>query len=148
MWYPTHSVFQGGIYQDTWCFKVASTHSVFQGGISTHSVFQGGISTHSVFQGGISKHSVFQGGISTHSVFQGGISTHSVLQVVSQAALQDAKQLILNAFDENKDGRIDIAEVWRFSPSVCHTVNPVCLFLCSNCLSVILFHFYYNVACT
>ena len=36
---------------------------------------------------------------------------HCVLQAVSQAALQDAKQLILSAFDENKDGRIDIAEV-------------------------------------
>ena len=48
---------------------------------------------------------------------------HSVFQVVSQAALQDAKQLILSAFDENKDGRIDIAEVWSFSPSICQLVN-------------------------
>lgn len=32
-------------------------------------------------------------------------------QVVSESALRDAKKLVLNAFDENKDGRIDIAEV-------------------------------------
>ena len=32
-------------------------------------------------------------------------------QVVSKSALEDAKQLILSAFDENNDGRIDIAEV-------------------------------------
>ncbi|KAK7474020.1 hypothetical protein BaRGS_00034730, partial [Batillaria attramentaria] len=36
--------------------------------------------------------------------------------VVSQAALQDAKQLILSAFDENKDGRIDIAELAQILP--------------------------------
>ena len=34
-------------------------------------------------------------------------------QVVSKSALEDAKQLILSAFDENNDGRIDIAEVWN-----------------------------------
>lgn len=32
-------------------------------------------------------------------------------QVLSPTALEDAKQLVLNAFDENSDGRIDIAEV-------------------------------------
>lgn len=37
-------------------------------------------------------------------------------EVVSQAALQDAKQLILSAFDENKDGRIDIAELAQILP--------------------------------
>lgn len=30
---------------------------------------------------------------------------------MSPTALEDAKQLVLNAFDENSDGRIDIAEV-------------------------------------
>ncbi|PVD21388.1 hypothetical protein C0Q70_19561 [Pomacea canaliculata] len=39
-----------------------------------------------------------------------------VLQVVSQTALQDAKQLILCAFDENKDGRIDISELAQILP--------------------------------
>ena len=34
-----------------------------------------------------------------------------ILQVVSKSALEDAKQLVLSAFDENNDGRIDIAEV-------------------------------------
>ncbi|KAL8564601.1 Calbindin-32 [Nucella lapillus] len=37
-------------------------------------------------------------------------------EVVSQEALQDAKQLILSAFDENKDGRIDIAELAQILP--------------------------------
>ncbi|KAK7115250.1 calbindin-32-like [Littorina saxatilis] len=37
-------------------------------------------------------------------------------EVVSQAALQDAKQLILSAFDENKDGKIDIAELAGILP--------------------------------
>ncbi|XP_076470339.1 calbindin-32-like [Babylonia areolata] len=37
-------------------------------------------------------------------------------EVVSQAALQDAKQLILSAFDENKDGRIDISELAQILP--------------------------------
>ena len=32
-------------------------------------------------------------------------------QVISDSALRDAKKMVLNAFDENKDGRIDIAEV-------------------------------------
>lgn len=31
--------------------------------------------------------------------------------MLSPTALEDAKQLVLNAFDENADGRIDIAEV-------------------------------------
>ena len=33
--------------------------------------------------------------------------------MVSQAAMKEAKASILSAFDENKDGRIDIAEVWN-----------------------------------
>lgn len=37
-------------------------------------------------------------------------------EVVSQAALHDAKQLILSAFDENKDGKIDIAELAQILP--------------------------------
>ncbi|XP_025116103.1 calbindin-32-like isoform X2 [Pomacea canaliculata] len=37
-------------------------------------------------------------------------------EVVSQTALQDAKQLILCAFDENKDGRIDISELAQILP--------------------------------
>ena len=41
------------------------------------------------------------------------ISYHMYFQVVSKSALEDAKQLVLSAFDDNNDGRIDIAEVCR-----------------------------------
>lgn len=37
-------------------------------------------------------------------------------EVVSESALEDAKQLILSAFDENNDGRIDIAELAQVLP--------------------------------
>ncbi|KAK3732074.1 hypothetical protein RRG08_026459 [Elysia crispata] len=37
-------------------------------------------------------------------------------EVVSQAALKEAKQSILSAFDENKDGKIDIAELAQLLP--------------------------------
>lgn len=38
-------------------------------------------------------------------------------EVLSPTALEDAKQLILNAFDENSDGRIDIAELAQILPT-------------------------------
>ena len=41
------------------------------------------------------------------------ISYQMYFQVVSKSALEDAKQLVLSAFDDNNDGRIDIAEVCR-----------------------------------
>lgn len=34
-----------------------------------------------------------------------------LFKVVSPTALMDAKTLLMNAFDENSDGKIDIAEV-------------------------------------
>ncbi|XP_046585135.1 calbindin-32-like [Haliotis rubra] len=37
-------------------------------------------------------------------------------EVVSQAALDDAKDLMLNAFDENGDGKIDITELAQILP--------------------------------
>ncbi|XP_052232085.1 calbindin-32-like isoform X1 [Dreissena polymorpha] len=37
-------------------------------------------------------------------------------EVVSEMALKDAKKLVLNAFDENNDGRIDIAELAQILP--------------------------------
>ncbi|XP_050396184.1 calbindin-32 [Patella vulgata] len=37
-------------------------------------------------------------------------------EVVSKAALEDAKALVMNAFDENNDGRIDIAELAQLLP--------------------------------
>ncbi|ESO82261.1 hypothetical protein LOTGIDRAFT_134987 [Lottia gigantea] len=37
-------------------------------------------------------------------------------EVVSQTALEDAKALVMNAFDENQDGRIDIAELAQLLP--------------------------------
>ncbi|XP_052817172.1 calbindin-32-like isoform X2 [Mya arenaria] len=37
-------------------------------------------------------------------------------EVVSESALKDAKKLVLNAFDENNDGRIDIAELAQILP--------------------------------
>lgn len=37
-------------------------------------------------------------------------------EVVSQTALKEAKQSILSAFDENKDGKIDIAELAQLLP--------------------------------
>lgn len=37
-------------------------------------------------------------------------------EVVSKSALEDAKQLVLSAFDENNDGRIDIAELAQVLP--------------------------------
>ncbi|XP_052060843.1 calbindin-32-like isoform X4 [Mytilus californianus] len=38
-------------------------------------------------------------------------------EVLSPTALEDAKQLVLNAFDENSDGRIDIAELAQILPT-------------------------------
>lgn len=38
-------------------------------------------------------------------------------EVLSPTALEDAKQLVLNAFDENADGRIDIAELAQILPT-------------------------------
>ena len=45
--------------------------------------------------------------------------------MVSKSALEDAKQLVLSAFDDNNDGRIDIAEVWyiRF-PAISRLFEP------------------------
>lgn len=37
-------------------------------------------------------------------------------EVISESALKDAKKLVLNAFDENNDGRIDIAELAQILP--------------------------------
>ncbi|XP_060603478.1 calbindin-32-like isoform X3 [Ruditapes philippinarum] len=37
-------------------------------------------------------------------------------EVISDSALKDAKKLVLNAFDENNDGRIDIAELAQILP--------------------------------
>ncbi|KAL4234529.1 Calbindin-32 [Mactra antiquata] len=37
-------------------------------------------------------------------------------EVISDSALRDAKKLVLNAFDENNDGRIDIAELAQILP--------------------------------
>ncbi|XP_076449191.1 calbindin-32-like [Babylonia areolata] len=37
-------------------------------------------------------------------------------EVVNSAALDDAKELILNAFDENRDGKIDITELAEILP--------------------------------
>ncbi|XP_069113954.1 calbindin-32-like isoform X2 [Argopecten irradians] len=39
------------------------------------------------------------------------------LEVVSETALKEAKELILNAFDENRDGKIDIAELAQILPT-------------------------------
>ncbi|OWF48044.1 Calbindin-32 [Mizuhopecten yessoensis] len=38
-------------------------------------------------------------------------------EVVSESALKEAKELILNAFDENRDGKIDIAELAQILPT-------------------------------
>ncbi|KAK3086898.1 hypothetical protein FSP39_025108 [Pinctada imbricata] len=37
-------------------------------------------------------------------------------EVVSRAAMEDAKSVLMNAFDENSDGRIDIAELAQILP--------------------------------
>ncbi|XP_033753865.1 calbindin-32-like isoform X4 [Pecten maximus] len=39
------------------------------------------------------------------------------IEVVSETALKEAKELILNAFDENRDGKIDIAELAQILPT-------------------------------
>lgn len=61
-----------------------------------------------------------------------------VLQVVSQTALQDAKQLILCAFDENKDGRIDISEV-RLRVGDDNHLESTCItyVMCEACLGFV-----------